>query len=243
MRRVEFVMGMPVVFDIRDEDADPEPVDRAFDWLRFVDATFSTWKEESEITRLDRGELTLYEAHPDVREVLHRCELLREETGGYFDAHAGGRLDPSGLVKGWSVDRAGWLLDSAGIRNYCINAGGDIRTRGGALPEPEWRIGIQHPLLPGELAAVVRAKDRAIATSGAYERGPHILDPRSGEPSEGVLSVTVVGPDLAEADAFATAAFAMGADGPAWTATLAPGYEAMTILADETVVSTSGFPD
>ena len=243
MTRVELVMGMPVAIDVRDEDADPDAVDQAFEWLRFVDATFTTYDEASEICRLERGELALGDTHPDVREVLRRCELLRDETGGYFDAHATGRLDPSGFVKGWSVDRAGWLLDAAGIRNYCINAGGDIRARGAALPEREWRIGIQHPLLRGEIAGVVLANDRAVATSGAYERGEHILDPHSGEPPAGVLSVTVVGHDLAQADAYATAAYAMGPDGPAWTAQLgAAGYEAMTILAEEVVVSTAGFP-
>jgi thiamine biosynthesis lipoprotein len=243
MTRVEFVMGMPIAIDVRGEDADPEVVERAFDWLRFVDATFSTYDEESEVSRLERGELDLDEAHPDMREVLRRCELLREETGGYFDAHATGRLDPSGLVKGWSVDRAGWLLDAAGIENYCINAGGDIRVRGGALPEPDWSIGIKHPLLACEIAAVVQTTGPAVATSGAYERGEHIVDPHSGTPPTGVLSVTVVGPDLAQADAYATAAYAMGPEGPAWTAQLTElGYEALTILVDEVVVSTASFP-
>src|SRR5207237_1247990 len=104
-----------------------------------------------------------------------------------------------------------------------------------------WRIGIQHPLDPAALAGVVALGNGAVATSGTYERGEHIVDPRTGRAPEGVLSVTVTGPDLGTADAYATAAFAMGADGPAWTATL-DGYEAMTILADETVLATRGFP-
>jgi thiamine biosynthesis lipoprotein len=78
-----------------------------------------------------------------------------------------------------------------------------------------------------------------VATSGAYERGEHIVDPRTGRSPRGVLSVTVAGPDLGTADAYSTAAFAMGLDGPAWTATLA-GYSALTILADGRVLSTPG---
>jgi thiamine biosynthesis lipoprotein len=177
-----------------------------------------------------------------VREVLDRCAELRGETRGYFDERFdGGRLDPSGLVKGWSVDAAAEILDASGARNYAVSAGGDIRVHGGALPEPTWRIGIQHPFERLGVAAVVEATDLAIATSAAYARGEHVLDPHTRRPPRGVLSVTVAGPDLATADAYATAAFAMGAAGPRWTARLR-GYEAMTILADNRVLSTPGFP-
>jgi thiamine biosynthesis lipoprotein len=153
-------------------------------------------------------------------------------TGGYFDARARGRLDPSGLVKGWAVDRAVALLD---VGRACIDAGGDVLVRGRG-----WRVGVRHPRERGALCAVIEAGDLAVATSGAYERGLHIVDPHTGRPPEGVLSVTVVGPDLATADAYATAAFAMGETGPAWTARLR-GYDAMTILAGDEVLATPGF--
>jgi thiamine biosynthesis lipoprotein len=242
--RVEHVMGMPVVLDVRDAGVEDAVLDRVFDWLRFVDATFSTYKEDSEISRFNRGELALAEAHALVREVLDRCEELREETGGYFDARAPlpGHVDPSGLVKGWAVDRAGAILDEGGARNYAVNAGGDMVLRGGALPDDRWRIGIQHPLIRDRIAKVVEADDLAVATSGAYARGEHVVDPHTAKPPVGVLSVTITGPELATADAYATAAFAMGQDGPAWTARLPAGYEAMTILVDERVLSTPGFP-
>ena len=242
-RRVEHIMGMPILVDVR-EDVDEDVLERVFDWLRFVDATFSTYKEESEISRLNRGELTLEQAHPDLCDVLERCERVRQETNGYFDVRAASpeAIDPSGLVKGWSVDRAAAILDEAGVRNYAINAGGDMRLRGRAVPERWWRVGIQHPHERHRLAAVVAASDLAIATSGASARGDHVLDPHTRRPPSGVLSVTVVGRDLATADAYATAAYAMGgAAGPAWTARLC-GYEAMSILADETVLTTAGFP-
>jgi FAD:protein FMN transferase len=240
-RRVEHVMGMPIVVDVRDDGVDDGELEPMFDWLRLVDERFSTYKPWSEISRLGRGELALEDACEDVREVLVRCDELRGETEGYFDAWAGGSLDPSGLVKGWSVDRAAEILDEAGLRTYAINAGGDIRLRGGAVPEPSWLIGIQHPLERDQIAAVIEGTDLAIATSGTYARGEHVLDPHTGRPPRDVLSVTIVGPNLATADAYATAAFAMGTAGPTWTAHL-QRYEAMTILADEQVLTTAGFP-
>jgi thiamine biosynthesis lipoprotein len=242
--RVEHVMGMPIVVDLRD-DLGEDPVEELFEWLRLVDAVFSTYKADSDISRLNRGEIDLDAAHPDVREVLARCDELRLETGGYFDVRAASPasgVDPSGLVKGWSVERGASILERAGGSSFAISAGGDIVVRGGALPDSCWRIGIEHPKRQDAVAQVVELADASVATSGTYARGEHVLDPHTGRPSEGLLSVTVVGPDLGTADAYATAAFAMGARGPHWTARLPRGYEAMSILADETVLFTPGFP-
>lgn len=241
--RVEHVMGMPVVVDIRDEDADETVAAEVFDWFRFVDATFSTYKETSEVSRLNRGELALADAHPDVKEIVGRSEALRLETDGYFDARARDRdyFDPSGLVKGWSVDRAASLLEHAGMRNYAVNAGGDVRVRGRAVPELAWRIGIAHPLDRLAVCATIEATELAVATSGEYARGRHVFDPHTNRPPDGVLSVTIAGRELATADAYATAAFAMGAKAAHWTARLR-GYEAMTVLADGSVLKTPGFP-
>jgi thiamine biosynthesis lipoprotein len=243
IRRVEQIMGMPIVVDCRDDWADDAVLDELFDWFQSVDATFSTYKADSEVSRIARGALSTDAASEDVREVLAWCEQLREQTDGYFDAHAGGSLDPSGLVKGWSVDRGARILDEAGLRNYAINAGGDIRLSGGARPDPVWRVGIQHPRIRDRVAAVVEGSDLAVATSGAYARGEHVLDPHTRRAPAGILSVTITGPDLATADAYATAAFAMGGErAPQWTALLPRGYEALTILADDTVLVTRSFP-
>jgi thiamine biosynthesis lipoprotein len=240
---VEHIMGMPVTVDVRDEDLDESVLEQMFDSLRFADATFSTYKEDSEISRMNRRELAVAAAHPDVREVLDRCEALRIETDGYFDVRAATAeaIDPSGLVKGWAVDRAASILDEAGIQNYAVNVAGDMRLRGRAVPDPCWSVGIQHPVEADSIAAVVEANDLAVATSGAYARGDHVIDPHTRRPPVGVLSVTITGPELATADAYATAAFAMGEAGIHWTARL-HGYEAMTILSDERVLSTPGFP-
>jgi thiamine biosynthesis lipoprotein len=239
---VEHLMGMPIILDVRDDEPDTEAIARMWKWLRWVDTAFSTYEPGSEISRLNRGELALEETHPEVRAVLERCEELRAETRGYFDARAAGDgIDPSGLVKGWAVDRAAGILDDAGLVNYGLNAGGDMRLSGRPAPGLHWRIRIQHPLEQRKVAAVVEATKLAIATSGEDERGRHVLDPHTRRPPEGVVSVTITGRDLATADAYATAAFAMGEAGPEWTARL-HGFEAMTILADGTVLFTAQFP-
>jgi FAD:protein FMN transferase len=239
--RVEHIMGMPIVVDVRDVD-DEAALEPVFDWFREVDARFSTYKDDSEISLLNRGELLLADAHPDVRDVLARCEDLKFETDGFFDVRAerADFIDPSGLVKGWSVDRAASLADELGWLNYAINAAGDMRLRGGALPEAVWAVGIQHPEQRDKIVAVIKTDNLAVATSGNYARGEHVFNPHTHQPVSDVLSVTVTGPDLGTADAYATAAFAMGACGPHWTARLR-GYEAMTILADGTSLSTPGF--
>jgi FAD:protein FMN transferase len=241
--RVGQVMGTVISLDVR--DASDATVDAAFarlmDWLHYVDRRFSTYRDDSDISRIDRGELAVDDAGTDVQWVLDRCAALREETGGAFDERAGGRLDPSALVKGWAVQRGADMLSADALTDFSLNAGGDVVVRGDALPDRAWRVGIQHPLERAAVAAALTLTDTAIATSGAYERGNHLIDPRKGAPSSDVLSVTVIGPDLGLADAYSTAAFALGIDGPAWTLGL-DGYEAMTILADGCVLCTPGFP-
>jgi FAD:protein FMN transferase len=240
---VEHVMGIPVGIDVRDA-IEPGAIEAAFDHLRWVDATFSTYRPQSELNaaaqREAGGGTAAPVGHsPELRAVLGRCEELKRRTGGWFDVRATGRLDPSGFVKGWALEGAAAILLAAGARNMCLHAGGDVLVRGERAPGAPWRVGIQHPSRRDRVAAVLAAHDLAVATSGAYERGEHIVDPRTGRPPQGVLSVTVAGPDLGTADAYSTAAFAMGVDGPAWTATL-DGYSALTILADGRVLSTPG---
>ena len=242
-RRVEFIMGTAISLDLRDTIG-VEAVEAAFAVLRDVDARFSTYRSDSEVSRLARGEVTPVGASPEMQEVLRLCEEARRRTDGYFDAHRvmpGGAVDPSGLVKGWSVERAGRILRDAGARHFMINAGGDVLARGEAEPGRSWRIGIRHPIEPGRVAAVVLASDLAVATSGAYERGDHVLDPHTGRPPTGMLSVTVAGPDLTFADAFATGVLAMGPAGVGWAAGRLPGYAVCAITADHRLVWTPDF--
>jgi FAD:protein FMN transferase len=234
MRRVEQVMGTAVSLDL----ADPLPAERlseladeVFGWLHEVDRRFSTYRPDSEVSRLGRGELSRQDCSADLRHVLDECGRLWSVTGGWFDAHATGRFDPSGYVKGWSVQVAVDRLVAAGVGDLCLNAGGDICVRGRSAAGRPWRIGVRHPVDAGRLAWVTELTGGAIATSGGYERGAHVLDPFTGRGADGLLSVTVAGPDLALADAYATAAFAMGRAGPGWLAGL-DGWTWAAITAD-----------
>jgi thiamine biosynthesis lipoprotein len=232
-------MGMPIEIDVRDEHLDPVALDDAFAWLRLVDETFSTYKPGSEISRLARGDVTISQCRSEVGEVLARCRELSDATGGFFSLRAAGRLDPSGFVKGWAVGKAADILSEAGARAFSINAGGDIVLRGRPAPAEPWRIGIRHPVELDKLAAVLAGEDIAIATSGEYERGAHVIDPHTGRPPAGLLSATIVGPDLATADAYATATFAMGDQGPEWAASLSD-YETLCITTDQVVLTSPG---
>ena len=217
-------MGTVVSIDVRDPDpggragaAIAAAVEAAVAWLAEVEARFSPFRHDSEVRRLDRGELALDDCHPDVRHVLRACEDLRRATDGAFDVRghrADGALDPSGFVKGWAVDEAADLLTAAGARSFAINAGGDIVARGESAPGRAWRVGIRDPAEAGRVAAVLAVRDGAVATSGLYERGPHIRDPRTGAVPRAFGSITVVGPTLGVADAWATAALALGEGGP-----------------------------
>ncbi|SCE71436.1 thiamine biosynthesis lipoprotein [Micromonospora matsumotoense] len=226
LRRVEQVMGTAISLDLADDLPAAtlrELADDTFHWLREVDARFTTYREDSEVRRVDRGELPLSEASADLRAVLARCADLWGDTDGYFDAYATGRLDPSGYVKGWSAQVASDRLLAAGVVDHCLNAGGDVRVRGHSSSGQPWRIGVRHPWDAYAACLVLTGTDLAVATSGVYERGHHVLDPRRGEPARGLRSVTVVGPDLGVADAYATAAVAMGVAGVGWLDRL-PGH-------------------
>jgi thiamine biosynthesis lipoprotein len=241
MHRVEQIMGTAIVVDIVGE-VDPGLVDATFAWFREVDARFSTYKEGSEVNRVDRGELEAGEGSPDLRLVLRETARLWSQTDGYFDVYATGRLDPSGFVKGWSVQVASDRLLAAGIPNHCINAGGDVRVRGVGESGLPWRVGIQHPFEPLEVCWVLGGSDLAIATSGTYERGFHVVDPHNGEAVQALRSVTVTGPDLGIADAYATAAVAMGAKGLDWLAGLPGGYESAVVTEDGQAFRSEGLP-
>lgn len=233
--RVEHVMGMPM------EITAPEiaAFDAPFAELRRADEVFSTYEPDSPISRLARGEIALADCPAEVDEVLTRCAELRERTDGFFSVRAGGALDPSGYVKGWAVERAAARLIEGGAADFLVNAAGDVLAAGAPPGADEWRVGIRHPVEHDALAAVVGARDLAVATSGQYERGEHVLDPHTGRAPTGLLSVTVAGPSLADADAYATAIFAMGAAGPKWSLGL-DGYETLCVTAGGRVLTTPG---
>ncbi|WP_055529378.1 FAD:protein FMN transferase [Streptomyces graminilatus] len=237
MRRVEHIMGFPISLLIEDEQVPAGTADAVFAWFHEVDARFSPFKPDSEVSRLDRGELASAELSADLTEVLGLCEEYRVATKGAFDVRLPGRgLDPCAVVKGWAVQRAADLLAAAGVRTFCLNAGGDVVAAG-----RPWRVGVRHPEYADRLCAVLEIAEGGVATSARYERGDHILDGRTGRPATGLLSLTVVAPTLTEADATATAAFAMGAEGIEWAAAR-EGCEVFAVDADRQVLRTPGLP-
>ncbi|MBW8738618.1 MAG: FAD:protein FMN transferase [Streptomyces turgidiscabies] len=237
MRRVEHIMGFPISLRIDDGHTPAEAADAVFAWLHEVDARFSPFKPDSEVSRLDRGELEPGELSADLTEVLGLCEDYRVSTKGAFDVRLPGRgLDPCAMVKGWAVQRAADLLEAAGVRTYCLNAGGDVVAAG-----RPWRVGVRHPEHADQLCTVLELTEGGVATSARYERGDHILDGRTGRPATGLLSLTVVAPTLTEADATATAAFAMGTEGIEWAAARV-GCEVFAVDADRQVFRTPGLP-
>ncbi|MFI6336623.1 FAD:protein FMN transferase [Streptomyces sp. NPDC050535] len=239
-------MGTVFSFDVR--GGEPAAVQSALReavvQLRRVDEVFSTYREHSQISRLADGELTVDECDPEVAEVLGLCAEAERLSDGWFSTRYEGRLDPTGLVKGWSTERAARLLAAAGASGVSVNGGGDVQLYGVPGPHRPWRVGVADPLRPGSLAAVVSAAgadELAVATSGTAERGTHIVDPRTGKSAvTDLVAVTVVGPSLTWADAWATAAFAMGSrQALDWLESL-PDVEALLITAGNEVRCTGG---
>jgi len=220
-RHVERHMG--TVISLHAVDAPVDAVERFFDEIRSLENSFSRFRHDSEVMRLERGELVTDDASPQVREVLLRCELLRSATSGAFDHRPviGGhpRLDPNAFAKGWIIEQALLHLRLAGVTSYFVSAGGDVVVGAPSPQRTSWRVGITHPDDPAAVFARVDLDRAAIATSGRSERGDHIRcagDSTSTAGPDELTSVSVVGPELATADALATAVFAGGEPLPPW---------------------------
>ena len=234
-RYVEHVMGMPISLALRGRHTDDARAKDA--WaeamavLREVDRVFSTYRDDSFVSRLGRGELSVHDCPPEVAEVLELGERARRESDGAFDVRRGGVLDPSGVVKGWAVERAAGPLRALPETDVCLSAGGDMVCHVAAADSPPWRIGIENPHDPTALLATVPMRNGAVATSGPAHRPGHVVDARTGRVPDLVASVTVVHADLTWADIDATAAFALGGDAARWLATR-PGRTALVVWAD-----------
>jgi thiamine biosynthesis lipoprotein len=237
-------MGTVVSFAVHPGRVPLETVRRAIaeacDWLHHVDSVFSTWDSDSPISRLRRGELLLADAPGEIPGVLWLCEIAREMSGGWFDPwRMPGGVDPTGLVKGWAVQRAATMLRRTGVRAVLVNGGGDVATEGRPGDGRSWRVGIQHPWRADALACIVEPVG-CMATSGVYARGLHLIDPHTGTAACRVASATVTGPSLAFADALATGLAVAGEEGLASVAGQR-GYGAYLILPDGRELSTPGF--
>lgn len=202
-------MGMPVIIDIPGKKAKEEIFRKVFDYLSSIDEKFSTYKKDSEITKFNEGKIDKKKISPEMGEVLKLSKGTKKLTHGYFDIEKGKKIDPSGLVKGWAIHNAAKILIKNKILNFYLEVGGDIEVMGGP-----WKIGIRNPFKKNEIIKVLSLRNCGVATSGTYERGLHIYNPkRNYEKADEIASITVIGPNVYEADRFATAAFAMGIAG------------------------------
>jgi thiamine biosynthesis lipoprotein len=216
------VWGTIVYIEAASTTVNRAAIDKAVDEIRVlfteIDNAFSTYKSDSFVSRLRRGEIEIGQCPHDVQEVWDACHNARYISEGAFDPwKVAGGFDPSGYVKGWAADLGAQILLQAGCAHIQVNAAGDLTLRGGNLldsgvVEP-WKVGVVNPENTLEVFRVFEIYDGAIATSGAYERGAHIVDPFTGVIAIGAASATVIGPDGGLTDAMATALMVTGESG------------------------------
>ena len=258
VKQTRLLMGMPVTVEVviptfRDTAFDARAPEAAFDgeaaledvfdYFAYVERTFSVHLPSSEISRINRGRLKRTNYSDDMRTVLRLCRQTAVETNGYFAIGPKGEWDPSGLVKGWAIDQAAHLLLDRGYRDFYVEAGGDVQIHGRSPTGEPWRVGIRNPFDADTIVKVLTLADQGIATSGTYVRGQHIRNPYApGLPLTEIASLTIVGPNVYEADRFATAAFAMGRAGIHFVEDL-PGFEGYMIDSDGIATMTSGFAE
>ncbi len=242
MKQNRDIMGMPVALEITDAIVKQEYFDKVFDYFVHIDQKFSTYKNESEISRINRGELSPAEYSDEMKIVFDLSEETKKMTGGYFDIRkADGTYDPSGLVKGWAINNGALILKNLGCKNFYVDIGGDIQVNGKNGQSEEWSIGIRNPFNREEIIKVIYPRGQGVATSGTYIRGDHILDPFSKKAVESdIISLTVIGPNIYEADRFATAAFAMGSEAIQFIENL-EGFEGYAVNKNGIATMTSGF--
>lgn len=241
-RYVDHVMNMPISLELRGrhaaDDAGRRAWDRVMEELREIDRIFSTYRDDSYISRLARDEITLGQCPMQVAEVVRLGRQAEIESGGAFSiwrpsADGTLTLDPSGVVKGWAVERAAQHLRILAGTDFCLSAGGDMVCRTLNSEATPWKIGIEDPFDPSQIRAVVPVSNGAVATSGGAHRGNHITDARTNTTPTAIASVTVIADNLTWADIDATAAYALGAEASHWLARRS-GRAALVVWADGT---------
>ncbi|WP_246674617.1 FAD:protein FMN transferase [Mesorhizobium sp. B4-1-3] len=234
-------MGMPITVDVGGASGGVL-VDAVFDYFAHIDRRFSTYRSDSEIAAINRGDLPVREWSGEMMEVMALAARTKTETDGYFDIRGpDGSLDPSGIVKGWAIRNAARIVGAAGVGDFFIEAGGDIQSCGRNASGLDWSVGIRNPFNADEIIKIVYPRGHGVATSGTYVRGQHIYNPlRLGDAITEIVSLTVIGSDVFEADRFATAAFAMGRDGILFLEQTA-GVEGYVVGSNGRATPTSGF--
>jgi thiamine biosynthesis lipoprotein len=241
MKENRTIMGMPVIIEIVDLNATPEAFEEVFRYLVSVDERFSPYKKNSEVTLYNENKIDKKDFSDDLKKVFELSEETKNKTNGFFDIAHAGKIDPSGLVKGWAIYNASKILRQKGFKNFYVEIAGDIEVAGFNNEGKKWVIGIRHPFNKKENVKVTHLSDRGIATSGTYERGQHIYNPKKpNEIIKDIVSLTVIGPNIYEADRFATACFAMGKEGIYFIEKLS-GFEGYMIDQDGLATFTTGF--
>lgn len=212
MKKTKILMGMPITIEIIKTDA-KDIFEKIFSYFKYVDHKFSTYKTDSEIGLINNGKVKLNEASEDMKKILRLASKTKKETNGYFDMEMYGKIDPSGIVKGWAIHNAAKLLKKYGFKNFYVEAGGDIEISGKNNENKDWKVGIRNPFKRSQIIKVLSLTNCGIATSGNYERGKHIYNPFNKKYSDQIASITIVGSNVCNADRFATASFAMGEKG------------------------------
>jgi len=233
------IMGMPIVLMTPDESLTNENIEEVFSFFRHVDETYSPFIESSIVSRINRGGVGEPEYTDELREILAIAKSTKRQTNGYFDVWYKGNFDPSGIVKGWAIAKAAQILGKY-TDNFYIEAGGDIQVSGANDEGSPWRIGIRNPFDRHQNVKIITLKDSAIATSGTAIRGEHIYDPINNKELNEVASISVIAPNIIDADRMATAAFAMGAKGIHFIEQL-DGYDAYAVMHDKTAITTTGW--
>lgn len=211
MKETRALMGMPITVEIIGPKVTKEVINNVFDYFDRVDHKYSPYKIDSDVGKINNHQLLPKQYDDELKLVLELCEKTKQETSGYFNIEHNGKIDPSGLVKGWAIQNAAELVKEAGFINYYIEAGGDIQVAGKNGKGETWVVGIRNPFNKAEIVKVLQVSNCGVATSGTYERGQHVYNPITGSDKiTDVVSLTVIGSNVYEADRFATAAFAMG---------------------------------
>lgn len=242
MKKTRILMGMPISAEIADKTVNDDVFEKVFDYFKYVDEKFSPFKITSEIAKINSGKIKEAEWSSDMKEVFELSEKTRKETDGFFNVKANdGKYNLSGLVKGWAIYNAGKIISNLGFKNFYVEAGGDIQVSGKNRQGHSWTIGIKNPFKTEEIIKVIYLKDgQGIATSGTYLRGQHIYNPKErGKKITDIVSLTVIGPNIYEADRFATAAFAMGKNGINFIEKL-DGFEGYMIDKNKIATMTTG---
>jgi len=295
IRRSQLVMGtvVEIMAGGRSTGQLEDAVDAAFAEITRLDRLFSSYRPDSEVSRLSQSAGGGAVSAETAAVIALGLEVARR-SGGAFDLTLGrlkslwgieqehpavpdrqtvtaalagigvnalsldGRqlskreaqlqIDLGGIAKGYAVDRAVAVLKEHGLASAAVNAGGDMYLLG-QRPERPWRIGIQHPRQKDAVLETVEVRDRAVVTSGDYERFfeqdgqryHHIFDPQSGFPARGCQSVTVIADSVALGDALATALFVLGPQEGLRLLDQYPGTEALIVAADGSLHASLGW--